>query len=309
MLSRKLEALGDLELAALLEDLPQLHTGVGGRSRVLTFEGESIFVKQIPLTELEQRPEHHRSTASLFDIPLDCHYGLGGPGFSAWRELACNSIVTRWALDGACANFPLLYHWRVLAAEKRPLEGDVDFWADSSAVRARLEAIADASAQLVLFSEYVPQNLLTWLSGQLVSNPEASIAFVDEQLTQTIDFMNARGMIHFDAHFENILTDGARLYFADFGLALSSDFALTVEEVEFLARHRGYDFDRVAISYAHCAITTFFGRDRWQEKLRNYLATEKPTLPSPVGAALRRQGPRALAQLEFVRVLREKHEH
>lgn len=309
MLSRKLEAIGDAELAALLESRAPLHAGVGGRSRMLNFEGESIFVKQIPLTALERRPEHARSTENLFHIPLECHYGLGGPGFSGWRELACNELATGWALSGACTNFPLLYHARVLNSERRPLDGDVDFWLDFPAVRARLEAIADAESQIVLFTEYIPQNLQTWLNGQLALSAEsaaAAIAFVDEHLTKTINFMNTRGLVHFDAHFENILTDGERLYFADFGLALSSEFALTPEELEFLERNQNYDFDRAAISYTHSIISAFLGRDRWKEKLREQSAT--PTLPTPIAAALQRQAPRALALLDFVAALREKYE-
>jgi len=37
---------------------------------------------------------------------------------------------------------------------------------------------------------------------------ETAIAFVDAHLAPTIDFMNARGLTHFDTHFENIVTDG-----------------------------------------------------------------------------------------------------
>ncbi|MFF2503082.1 hypothetical protein ACFVTY_06840 [Streptomyces sp. NPDC058067] len=49
--------------------------------------------------------------------------------------------------------------------------------------------------------------------------------------------MNSRGLLHFDAHFQNILTDGRRLYFADFGLALSSRFDLSPSEAGFFERH------------------------------------------------------------------------
>lgn len=42
--------------------------------------------------------------------------------------------------------------------------------------------------------------------------------------------MNTRGLLHFDAHFENILTDGQRLFFADYGLAISSRFELSRDE-------------------------------------------------------------------------------
>jgi hypothetical protein len=96
------------ELAALVAKAPPLHAGVGGRSVLLTIDSTPIFVKQLPLTDLERRQEHVRSTANLFDIPLSCHYGLGGPGFSAWRELAANVLVNGWVLSGACVNFPLL---------------------------------------------------------------------------------------------------------------------------------------------------------------------------------------------------------
>ncbi|MFI7135214.1 hypothetical protein ACIBQ1_56840 [Nonomuraea sp. NPDC050153] len=40
--------------------------------------------------------------------------------------------------------------------------------------------------------------------------------------------MNSRGLLHFDAHFENILTGGQRLYFADYGLAVSA-YAMTIK--------------------------------------------------------------------------------
>lgn len=54
-------------------------------------------------------------------------------------------------------------------------------------------------------------------------------------------FMSARRLVHFDAHFANILTDGQLLYFADFGLALSADFDLSATERDFLSNHLTYD--------------------------------------------------------------------
>ena len=310
-LSEKLARVTDEELAALVAKAPRLHAGVGGRSVLLTIDATPIFVKRIPLTDLERRPEHRRSTANVFDIPLSCHYGLGGPGFSAWRELAANVTASGWVLSGACANFPLMYHWRVLPSDQREaLDGDVDFWSESAAVRARLEAIRAASAHLVLFCEYVPKNLLEWLGEQLCARPEAAeaaIAFVDAHLTTTIDFMNARGLTHFDTHFENIVTDGQRLYFGDFGLALSSDFELTGDEVEFLARHRRYDHGRAAVGYVHCVSATFFGKDHWKENLSAFLQTAQPPVPAAVAAVIRRHAPLALAFLAFSRELREEN--
>src|ERR1700689_44931 len=102
-LSNALARLTDEELAAIVAKAPPLHSGVGGRSVLLTIDSTPIFVKRIALTDLER--QHAQSTANLFDIPLSCHYGLGGPGFSAWRELAATAIANGWVLSGACANF------------------------------------------------------------------------------------------------------------------------------------------------------------------------------------------------------------
>jgi len=309
-LSSALAGLTDEELAALVAKAPLLHAGVGGRSVLVTIDSTPIFVKRIALTDLERRPEHVLSTANLFDIPLSCHYGLGGPGFSAWRELSATRIANGWVLSGACANFPLLYHSRVLPSDHwEKLEGDVDFWSESAAVRARLDAIHDATAHVVLCCEYIPQNLLEWLSEQVHASEEAAetaVAFVNAHLAPTIDFMNARGLTHFDTHFENITTDGRRFCFGDFGLALSLDFELTKDEVEFVARHRRYDHGRAAVGYVHCLSTAFFGRDRWKENLRAFLETAQPPVPPAVSAAIRRQAPLALAFLEFSRQLREE---
>jgi hypothetical protein len=161
---------------------------------------------------------------------------------------------------------------------------------------------------LLLFCEYLPKNLLDWLSEQLRAGPEAAeagVAFVDAHLARTLDFMNAHGLTHFDAHFENIVTDGERFYVGDFGLALSSAFELTEEEVAFLAAHRGYDRGRAAVGYAHCLSTAFFGKERWKENLREFVNTAHPSLPPAVAAAIRREAPLALRFLEFSRQLRE----
>jgi thiamine kinase-like enzyme len=44
-------------------------------------------------------------------------------------------------------------------------------------------------------------------------------------------FVNACGLLHFDAHLGNILTDDKRLYFADYDLAISSRFEQAVVAV------------------------------------------------------------------------------
>jgi len=80
-----------------------------------------------------------------------------------------------------------------------------------------------------LFCEYIPLRLSDWLAaGDLrAADPASPFASVDAQLTAGVEFMTARGFIHFDVHFHNVLTDTERCYFADFGLATSDRFDLT----------------------------------------------------------------------------------
>ena len=94
----------------------------------------------------------------------------------------------------------------------------------------------------MLFLEHIPQTLAAWMADQDVS----AFSWVDTQLADTTAFMRERGLVHFDAHFLNILTDGHGLYFSDFGLALSDRFDLSDQERAFLREHRCYDRDYTA---------------------------------------------------------------
>lgn len=250
--STSLALRSDRELAEVVASAEPLGAGIGGRSARLDVDGVPVFVKRVPLTELELRPENVRSTANHFGLPMNCQYGVGGPGFGAWRELAVQTMTTNWVLAGECPNFPLTYHWRVIPEPTPPElhgvladeERMVTFWGDDEGVRARIKALEQAPASLVLFIEYVPQTLHAWLTERLRAGEEAvdsAIALVDRELDTATAFMTARGLQHFDAHFLNVLTDGERLYLTDFGLALSADFALTPPEAAFLTAHTTYD--------------------------------------------------------------------
>jgi hypothetical protein len=68
---------------------------------VLNIAGAPVFVKRIPLTDLERHPHNVMSTANVFGLPTFCHYGVtanGSPGFGAWRELAANAMTTNWVI-------------------------------------------------------------------------------------------------------------------------------------------------------------------------------------------------------------------
>ncbi|WP_329123771.1 protein kinase family protein [Streptomyces sp. NBC_01465] len=244
--STSLSLLSDDRLAKDVAAAEQLGTGIGGRSAVLEVAGSRVFVKRVPLTGLELRPEHLRSTANLFGLPTYYQYGVGSAGFGAWRELAVHTMTTNWVLADACEAFPLMYHWRVLPDSPPEeftdfaggIEGAVAHWEGSGAVRERLEAIGRSTYSLVLFLEYVPHTLGDWLADH---GGEAPFLRAADGVARGVDFMASQGLVHFDAHFHNILTDGHRVYFTDFGLALSDRFELGPDEAGFLARHRAYD--------------------------------------------------------------------
>lgn len=241
--STKLSSLSDHRLGEVVAAAASPGSGIGGRSAELDTEGTRVFVKRVPLADSELRPEQVRSTANVFGLPMFYQYGVGSSGFGAWRELAVHTMTTSWVLGNEYAGFPLMYHWRVLpdlppegfADEFGGLEGAVAHWEGSPAVRRRLEAIGRSSSSLVLFLEYLPHTLAGWLDDRReAAAPESGdgspYPWVEEALARGTAFMSSRGLIHFDAHFANILTDGRRLYFADFGLALSSRFDLSADE-------------------------------------------------------------------------------
>ncbi|WP_255955693.1 protein kinase family protein [Streptomyces odontomachi] len=276
----RLSLYGDRRLGDAVAAAPPLGSGFGGRSSELEVEGERVFVKRIPLTDLELRPEHVRSTANLFELPLFYQYGVGSHGFGAWRELAAHIMTTGWVLNDDYAGFPLLHHWRVLpdrpptgfVDEFGGIDGAVAHWEGSPAVRRRLEAVGRASASLVLFLEHVPQTLATWLAdARTAPEPdEATVGsayrWVEDALAHGTSFMSSRGLVHFDAHFANLLTDGRQVYFADLGLALSRDFELAPQETAFLTDHLPYD---------RCYAPTHLLRHHLPDGLRGSLAPEE----------------------------------
>jgi hypothetical protein len=258
-LSAFLASRSDVELAALVNTGRANDVGVGGGSVVLDIDGVPVFAKRIPLTDRELA--NPGSTANLFDLPVYCQYGVVSPGFNAWRELAANIVVTGGVLAGETRSFPVLYHWRVLpgrapvAAEHADIEAVVAALGGSSAVRARLEALAAASCSLVLFSEYLPHPILDWLH----ENPADKAATVERQLSQIVTFLRGRQLLHMDGHFGNMRLDGERIYLTDFGLATSPHFDLSATEREFALRHATHDAGYAAMRLVNWLVVTVCG--------------------------------------------------
>lgn len=315
--SRALTTYGDRQMTAMLTQAQAPGSGIGGDSMRCTVDGVPVFVKRIPLTDLERRPEHVMSTANLFGLPPFCQYGVGSPGFGAWRELAATMMTTGWVLAGHSAAFPLLYHWRVLpgapppAEEHADVEAVVRYWGGSPAVRDRVHARAGASASVVLFQEFIPYTLDDWLAAQLRAGPDAvasACAMVESCLLSDVPVMNARGLVHFDAHFGNVLTDGRRLCLADLGLAASSRFDLSGEEAVFLGRHRSHDVGYVLMCLVNWVVTNVggvatphdgapVGRNAY---VRACAAGAEPAgFPPVLAAMIRRYAPAAAVMNDF----------
>jgi hypothetical protein len=319
-LATTLDLLSDHELADLVATGTPLGTGVGGQVLRVDVDGRPVFVKRVRLTDTELRPEHARSTANLFGLPPFCHYGVGdiaSPGLGAWRELAVNAMTTRWVLSGRFPGFPLTHHWRVLPAEPQPLYDDladvdraVAYWGAGAGLRERIQALRSAPASLTLFLEYLPSTLHDWLTARLrADGADAACALVEEQLAALTAFLREARLLHFDAHFRNILTDGRRLYLADHGLALSSRFRLTGQEREFFEHHRDYDRAYTSTYLVKWLATDLYGyvgeeRAAFVRACAEGLRPEG--IPDGAAALLGRHARVATVMTDFERRLREE---
>lgn len=249
--SSALALLSSRRLCRLVDESPRIGSGIGGSSVAMDVEGTPVFVKQVPLTDLERKPENYMSTANVFGLPPHVHYGVGSAGAGVWRELAAHIMATAWVLGRQSENFPLMYHWRVLdrppvtIPDEAELLRTVEYWGGSTAIRERLEGLAVSSATVALFLEHIPHNLHLWLrdaiGGDRPAEESAAYAMVERNLRSSVSYMNSRGLLHFDAHFMNVLTDGTRLYLSDFGLALSDRFDLDAAESRFFDGHLTHD--------------------------------------------------------------------
>ena len=215
-----------------------------GASHVASMNGETVFVKRVPLTDAELA--HPLSTRNLFRLPGYYSYGVGSEGFGVFRELATHEKTTRWVLGDATPGFPLLYHHRVMPRLEQPppfpipLDDYVAYWNSSKTVARYIRARQEATHEVWFVVEFVPHTLFDWITDNQERTDDVIVA-----LCRTVTFLRRHGIVHFDAHFGNVLTDGDEFYLADFGLALDGTFELTATERRFLDRHEHYDYGTV----------------------------------------------------------------
>jgi hypothetical protein len=216
-----------------------------GRHHTLDMEQSKVFVKRIPVTNIEY--DNLFSTKNLYDLPMYYHYGVGSAGFGVFRELVTHIKTTNWVLAGAIATFPLMYHYRIIPFSGARADVDlerhksyVEYWDNNANIGRYLLDRAHANYEAVLFLEHIPYTMATWLR----ENPK-KIHRVIANLRATITFLRNHGIIHLDAHFFNVLTDGQRFYLTDFGLALDKSFALTRAERLFYRQNTYYDYGQL----------------------------------------------------------------
>lgn len=311
--------LDDVGLHTMVAAAPVISEGIGGTAKVVHVDGVPVFVKVIPLTDLERQPENLRSTADLFGLPVGCHYGVGSPGFGAWRELAAQSLSSSWVLGGRSEAFPLAYHWRVLdlpawagalPAELADADEAASHWRGSAAVRARVEAIATSSAALVLLLEHLPLSLPDWLAGEVALGEGAATAAINmtaRNLVGEVTFMNRAGLLHFDAHLDNLRTDGRHICFTDFGLVGSPRFAMSPAEAAFLAANATHDTCHTITRLVDWLVTAFSDVADWHERdgfVRRCAEGHDPVELLPAARVIvNRYAPVAVVINEFYRCL------
>jgi len=297
--STALSLLSDAQLLDRLSAAEVLSEGIGGTGSRLDVDGVPVFAKRVPLTALEQ--QHRHSTANLYDLPSFCHYGLGSPQGSAWRELALHVMANGWVLGGQCANFPLLHHWRTLPVPSgripdRSIEEDIAYWGDAPGVRQRLTELEETPDSLVLFCEYFPTTLHRWLPTHLDAAPR-----IEEQLFATVSFLEEQGVTHFDTHFDNFLTDGEQLYLTDFGLACSRRFDLSASEREFYELTVEHDRGYTAMYLVNWLVTEI--RGTWNRPARlaavQQAARGELELPEPAAGVVSRHAEAAVVMNGF----------
>jgi hypothetical protein len=247
-LSSKVALMDDATLARLVGKAGG--GGGWGWSGVVTLpEGDQVFVKRIPVTATETK--HRHSTRNHHRLPIFYSYGVGSAGFGAYRELATHVRTTGWVVGDEIGTFPLLVHARHLPRRPGKAEGFlgsedyVRYWNGSRRIGRFIAERAAATEELCLVLEVVPHQLRDWLVGH-----QADAGPLLARLCETIGFLHDHGVLHFDAHFGNTLTDGSTVALTDFGLAMDASFELTEEERAFFARHQHYDFGEAIANLA-----------------------------------------------------------
>lgn len=290
-LSSQIAQLDHAQLHSLFDNSESNDSSTGwGMNQTIALDRSQVFVKRLPLTNLEY--DNLFSTRNLYNLPTYINYGIGpvaSTGFGVFRELVTHIKTTNWVLEGAIATFPLMYHYRIIPfsgrradVDREHLKNYVEHWGNSENAGNYVVDRSKANYELVLFLEYIPHILETWLR----ENPHKLQQPLDE-LRRTIDFLRTKGIIHFDAHFRNILTDGEQIYLTDFGLVLDKSFALTKDEESFFEQHTFYDYGEVLRNFGHLIRSPYYScSENDKHRIMEKYGIKEGLKPYEVGAIL-----------------------
>jgi serine/threonine protein kinase len=242
-INTSLSILSDNEIYKLMKG-NQIGDG-WGKNHIIKVDGKKLFVKSIPVTELELKNSF--STKNVFGIPTFYNYGVGSAGLGVFRELNLHVKTTNWVLNREIDGFPLMYHYRIVKKNsrakklsKKALEAHESYisnWNDSKRISNYILQRKNSEYELLVFLEYIPHVFMKWLKPNI-----GKFNQVSKKVFRIFDFLKSKGVIHFDAHFGNILTDGKEVYLTDFGLCLDKSFELSDKEKVFYKRHINYDY-------------------------------------------------------------------
>lgn len=212
-----------------------------GRNYVIRVGGKKVFVKRLAVTDLEY--ENMYSTKNFYKLPTYYNYGVGSAGFGVFREIIALIKTTNAVLEGVVENFPLLYHHRVIPylGEQAQLDmekhkGFVRYWNNNKQIGQYQVDRTKAKYEVLMFFEHIPYQLGHWFGKHM-----DQVDMVIDGMKDTISYLVKNDVIHFDCHWGNIMTDGEKVYLADFGLVLEKRFGLTKREQDFFSANKYYD--------------------------------------------------------------------
>jgi len=135
-----------------------------GKKQVIRLGRTNVFVKRIPVTDLEV--ENPFSTRNLHRLPIYYNYGVGSAGLGVHREILAHIKTTNWVLSGAIEHFPVLYHHRIIPwSGERPNHNAeehamfVKYWNGNKNIDRYLIHRSRADYKAVLFMEHIPHTL------------------------------------------------------------------------------------------------------------------------------------------------------
>ena len=197
------ERLTDVDLASLVDDASP---GWGATKRVAVDEHAGVG-ERVPIADRSSwRAEVRLRTCTGSRRTSTIRTVL--PGLGVARELQFALKATQWVEDATCTAFPILLHHRVM--EHRDRLGDpgtaggyTAYRGDDRAMNRYLADRARAHADLVLCFEDIPHSAAEWITLH-----PADVSWIVDDVQTTIQFLQRRGIVHFDVDMFNVLTDG-----------------------------------------------------------------------------------------------------